>query len=156
MAAKVVNGTTFSRITLLPTDDSPQGKLFDVRFQSWSSLLWFRSDIAIALPASARASFAFRFGFIALHTANPVGVRFQVRSGTRLLVVFVLASNAPSLDFRFAKAIVSNRETRGFAAICTCGRRRFTLRLRDSRQRRDPNLSCWYCDDRGGGLRLGH
>ena len=76
MAAKVVDGTSFSGIALLPIDSSSQSKLIDIRFQLWMISLRLRSDIAIALPASARASFALRFSLIALHTANPVGVRF--------------------------------------------------------------------------------
>ena len=111
MAAKVVNGTSFSGIALLPTDRPYQSKLIDIRSQLGSRFLRLRSDIAIAIPASARASFAFRFSLIALHTANPGGVRFQVTSDRRELIGFVLASNASSLDLRLAKAIVSYWQT---------------------------------------------
>jgi hypothetical protein len=76
MAAKVVNCTSFSGIALLPIDNSFQSKLIDICFQLWSSLFRLRSNIAIALPTSARASFAFRFSLIAFHTTNPGGVRF--------------------------------------------------------------------------------
>ena len=79
MAAKVVDGTSFSGIALLPIDSSSQSKLIDIRFQLWRIFLRLRGDIAIALPTSARASFAFRFGLVALHTANPGDVRFNIR-----------------------------------------------------------------------------
>jgi len=77
MAAKVVNSTSLSGITLLPIDDPSQSKLFCVRryFQLWSSFLRLLSDIAIALPSSARTTIALWFGLIAFHTTNPDEVR---------------------------------------------------------------------------------
>jgi hypothetical protein len=111
VTAKVVNGTSLSGIALLPIDSPYQSKLFDIRFQLGSSFLGLRSNIAIALPASARASVTFRFSLVAFHTANPGGVRFQVRSGRQVLIVSVLASNAASFDLRLAKAIVSYWQT---------------------------------------------
>lgn len=111
MAAEIVNGTSLSGIALLPTDGSRQSKLLNIRFQGRGSLLRLGNDISIALPASARAAFAFRFSLITLHTADPGGVRLQVRSHLLSLVVFVLASNAASLDFWFAEATVSYWQT---------------------------------------------
>jgi hypothetical protein len=111
VTAKVVNGTSLSGTALLPIDSPYQTKLFDIRNQLWSSFLRFRSNIAIALPASARASFALRFSLVAFHTTNSGGVRFQVTSDRRELTVFVLASDAASLDLRLAKAIVSYWQT---------------------------------------------
>jgi hypothetical protein len=100
VAAKVVDGTSFRGITLLPIDSSSQSKLIDICSQLWSIFLRPRGDIAIAFPASARATFAFGFGLITLHTADSGGVRLQVRSYVRLLVVFAyLQVMQPVLTF---------------------------------------------------------